>query len=97
MVQVVGTPTYLKFCQNVGVSGSTPCVVRQTGEEFEARMGIALLGDTQMSEDEFKKCDYNPFHDDFNDNFVSGKGDTEQEAIEAMKLDLKKMTDMLWS
>ena len=83
------------ICSNIGASGSTPCFVQQKGIEFEARMGIEILGNTQMTREEFAECDHNPFHEKFWDNFVSGKGLTQEEAIEAMLLDLKETTRFL--
>lgn len=88
----------IHVCNNVGVSGTTPCIVRQYQEgEYVARMGFALLGTTNMTEEQFKACGYDPFHEDFRDNFVEGRGKTYEEAIEAMKQDLEQMANSLWA
>lgn len=84
-------------CENVGVSGTTPTHIQERPDgTFEARMGIALLGTTQMTKGEYEECGYDPFHSKFFDNYVSGTGDTEAEAIEALKQDHRKMTQALW-
>lgn len=88
--------TSISVCCNIGVSGITPCMVRQTGDEFEARMGISFLGSAHMSDAELDACGRDPFHDDFLDNFASGKGPTSDEAIAALREDMKKMAETLW-
>ena len=85
------------ICENIGVSGTTPCRVRECADGYEARMGFALMGATNMDEDGFKAADYDPFHEKFYDNYASGKGKTVEEAIESMKKDLKDMGDSLWA
>lgn len=81
---------------NIGVSGTTEVHVKKTEEGYEARMGVALLGTCNMSDEDFKACGYNPFHEDFHDNYVKGLGATQELALEAMKQDLRKMSDSLW-
>jgi len=59
-------------------------------------MGIALFGMTNMDKAGFEAADNNPFHKDFYDNYVSGKGATQEEAIENMKKDQSDMAESLW-
>ena len=84
------------ICDNIGVAGTTPCHVKKIDNSFEARMGIALMGMSNLDEEGFKKCDYNPFHPEFYDNYCCGKGETQEEAIEALKADMKDMANSLW-
>lgn len=78
-------------CSSMGVSGTTDVHVRETAEGYEARVGIALLGmvNNPGGPD-------NPFHPEFNDNYASGVGATEEEAINAMKRDMQSISDSLW-
>lgn len=85
------------ICTNIGLSGTTPVTIKQTASQFEARMGIAIMGSCNMDEDGFRAAQYNPFHELFHDNYVSGIGATQEEAIEAMKKDLNEMTEGLWA
>ena len=70
--------------------------IRKVGSEYEARQAIAIFGDFQMSLKSLENIDYNPYHDDFHDNFVSGKGLTEEAALKAMKKDSDNMYESLW-
>ena len=85
-------------CSNIGLSGTTAVLVKKHKNGcFEARMGIALLGSANMTEDQMKEARFNPFNESWFDNYVSGKGETEEDAIEALKEDMKEMTDSLWA
>lgn len=80
-----------------GCSGTTPVWVKKLPNgSIEARCGFALLGMTQMTESEFKACEYNPFHPEFMDNYSVGIGATEQDALDALKTDMKSIGDSLW-
>lgn len=68
----------------------------ETPEGFEARTAVALLGHFQMPEEELEAIAYNPFHADFDDNYASGKGETREAAIEALKADVSQMSRDLW-
>ena len=84
-------------CHHIGVAGTTPVVVQLNNDGlYEARIGIAIMGAMNMNEADFKACDYNPFHKDFQDNFASGKGATEAEALDAMKADMQSISNTLW-
>lgn len=85
-------------CSNIGVSGTTPCFVKQTDDgKYEVRMGFSLMGSTNMTDDEFTACGHNPFHPNFRDNYVSGVGWTEDSAVEKMKEDLNNISGALWA
>lgn len=83
-------------CETPGLSGTTPVTIKQSPEGFEARMGFALFGYTNMNEEEFRASQYNPFHADFHDNYAVGKGSTQEEAIADLKRDVKSLHESLW-
>ena len=84
-------------CNNIGVAGTTPVHVKKLDNgDYEARMGVALFGGANMNECGFKACDYNPFHEKFFDNYVSGVGDTEEKAIANMKTEMRDLAESLW-
>ena len=86
------------LCENIGVSGTTDCHVKKNDDGlYEARMGFALLGSTNMDEAGFKNCNYDPWHEEFYDNFASGVGSTEEEAVDNMKKDMSSIADSLWA
>lgn len=87
--------TYISCC-TPGVAGTTPVKIKKTEEGYEARCGIALFGSTNMSEEQFKACDYDPFHNEFRDNYCRGIGVTEQEAVNALEKDWKDMHESIW-
>lgn len=82
-------------CGHIGVAGTTDVhVTKISADEYQARVGIALIGSTNMSEEELEGA--NPFDDTFHDNYASGNGATVEAAIAAMKLDMNKISDSLW-
>lgn len=83
-------------CSTPGMAGTTPLMVKKTEDGFEARRGFALFGSTNMSDEQFKACDYNPFHEDFHDNYHRGIGETEEAAVEALKKDASDMYEHIW-
>jgi hypothetical protein len=54
------------------------------------------MGATNMDEEGFKACNYDPFHERFYDNYAAGDGATEEEAIAAMKADMRSLANSLW-
>lgn len=85
-------------CSHIGVAGTTPVHVKRMADgTFKARVGIAIIGTTNMDEAGFAACDYNPFHAEFYDNFAEGDGATEEEALVALKADMNKTADSLWA
>jgi hypothetical protein len=83
---------------SVGISGTTKVfIVKHPDKRFEARMGFSVMGTTNMNEDDFKACDYNPFHSKFWDNYAIGWGDTEEEAIEVLKKEIREMANDLFA
>lgn len=84
-------------CSNSGLSGTTLLHFKEHEDgTFEARIGIALLGTTNMDDDGFKRCNSNPFHPEFYDNFCAGKGKTKKEALENLKKDQHSIYESLW-
>lgn len=82
----------------IGVSGTTEIRVKKSSDnEYEARIGIAIMGSANMNEKEFKACEYNPFHKDFRDNYAQGFGTTEKEAIINMMKDCNEISESLWA
>jgi len=91
------TPTTIHVCSNIGVSGTTDIHVKKHKDgTYEARMGISLLGTTNMNEAEFEACKHNPFHPKFYDNYTVGKGATAEEAVEDMQNNLQQTSNSLW-
>lgn len=89
--------TSVFVCKDVGVSGTTDVhAVKLESGDFEARVGFALLGSTQMSPEQFAEAEFNPFHEAFHDNYARGIGDTLEAAIEAMKNDIRDIADSVW-
>jgi hypothetical protein len=88
------TPT-VTVCSNMGLSGAQ-IFTQATDKGIEARQAVAFFGSFQMPESDLEKINYNPFHVDFDDNYVSGKGATREIAIQALHLDAKDMADSLW-
>lgn len=85
------------ICHTPGLSGTTPLTIRHDANGFEARMGVAIFGSSNLDEEGMRKAQYNPFHEDFHDNYVSGKGATQEEAIEALRRDQREMHESLWA
>lgn len=84
-------------CENIGVAGTTECFVMDDGNgKFEARMGISIMGCTNMDDEGFKQAEYNPFHDKFYDNYAYGVGDDKDSAIADMKKQMKETAESLW-
>ena len=81
----------------MGISATTDRVIHRLDDgRYEARIGVSIMGSTNMNESEFKACNYNPFHDEFRDNYAVGVGITEAEAIQAMEKDGNNMAESLW-
>jgi len=83
-------------CKNIGVSLTTKIHVKEVDGGFQARCGFSLMGTTYMTDEQFKECEYNPLNHDFHDNFTIGEGKTKDEAILAIKKNLKYIADSLW-
>jgi hypothetical protein len=81
-------------CQSIGISGTTQGFVKREGDHYIARVGVAIMGMTNRPAEELK--DANPFDPDFRDNYAEGKGATREEAIEALRGDVKSMAEGLW-
>jgi hypothetical protein len=81
-------------CSQVGVAGTTRVFVRKVGQEYVARVGIAIFGSTNMTEEELRDAD--PFSEKFRDNYDEGKGATVGQALEDLKREMKKTAESLW-
>lgn len=90
-----GLPEVTAFsCSALGVAGTTQVFVRKVGENYVARVGIAILGQTNMKEGDLRGA--NPFDDSFYDNFAEGIGPTQEAAIDNLKKDIQKTSETLW-
>jgi len=61
-------------------------------EEYEARVGIAIMGNTNFE----SSINANPFDPNFHDNIVRGIGPSIDAAIENLRKDLDSMVDTLF-
>lgn len=89
--------THLENAGELGVRGTTPIVIKVThctiSAEYEARMGFAIMGSVN-----FDECiDANPFDPNFCDNYVSGRGNSREEAINNLKKELRGNSDALFA
>lgn len=80
-------------CSSVGISGTTDVVMREIPGGFEARVGIAILGRTNMSKADLKRL--TPFDPEFHDNYGRGLGSTRGLALAALRRDLEMTADTL--
>jgi len=84
-------------CSQIGLAGTTAVHVKEHDNgEFEARMGFSVFGSANMSDEQFKEVDYNPFHEKFYDNFATGKGSSQDAAIDALKAELDSIYESMW-
>lgn len=75
-------------CNHVGVAPITHVVVKRNSlSDFEARVGVAIMGSTQNPEGCSR--DANPFDPRFEENWCGGKGKTEEEALKGMVSDIR--------
>jgi len=86
----------LTCCKNIGLSGTTEIHVKEINGKFVARMGFAIMGSTQMDKAGFEAAEYNPFHDEFYDNYIEGIGDTQDAAIVALEADAENTANSFW-
>ena len=86
----------IHVCENIGLSDLTEVHVKEEDGKITARMGFSLFGSSNMTDEQLEACDYNPFHEDFFDNFVEGEGASKEEAIAVMKVNMKKISSSLW-
>lgn len=83
-------------CDHIGIATTTDVHVKEVDGQFEARAGIAIFGSTNMTDAQMEAQGRNPFGDDWHDNIVRGIGDTQEQAIEALRQDAKEMAESLW-
>jgi len=83
-------------CRNVGTAYTTPTfLLRGADGMWEARAGIAIMGSTNMSEDDLERL--SPFDKDFHDNYASGVGETPAVAVAVMHKDRESIADSIWA
>lgn len=58
---------------------------------FEIRCGVALMGRHNTENPQ-----HNPFHPDYRDNYSSGTGNTEEEAVASLLDDIRGISDSLF-
>ena len=87
-------------CETIGVSGTTSIFIRRTPSslkdyeyKYEARMGVAILGQAN-DPDCHKKS---PFDEDWWDNHVGGIGYTLEVALRKLKESILGLQDSLWA
>ena len=80
----------------IGINGTTPVVFKEINGGFEARVGFALFGATNMTEEQMDAADRDPFHPDWFDNFCRGVGHTKEEALKALEADYEKISQSIW-
>lgn len=82
----------------MGVSTTTATfVMRLPDGRYEARVGFAIMGPPQMSEAEFARCDHNPFHPLFRDNYAVAHADAAEKAAQLLGKELASISDGLFA
>lgn len=81
-------------CSAMGVSPTTKAYVRKTDGGFEARMGVSVLGRTNLIGEQLERM--TPFEGGFRDNYVVGEGATEEEALGKMREDMEALSRTLF-
>lgn len=75
-------------CDHVGVASTTDVHVKKLPDgRFEARCGNALMGTTYDSD---------LFNELFDHNYNSGIGATEDDALEALRNDIRSLANSQW-
>lgn len=83
-------------CSTIGVAGLTDVHVKlHLSGVYEARMGITIMGMQNMTDKELDACDRNPFHAAFCENFAVGLGTTRDIAVQLMKEDCQRTSQMI--
>lgn len=82
----------------MGMAATTKIITKQIEPgHWEARQGFSLMGNCNMPDHDIEMCGYDPFHPEWHDNFHSGKGDSEQAAIEALKQSATETGEAFWA
>jgi hypothetical protein len=76
-------------CSNIGVAGITDVKFMQKDGKYVARVGIALMGSAHETDIE------DPFHPEYPNNYAEGVGDSTEEALAAMRVRIKEISDSL--
>lgn len=80
----------------IGLNGTTPVTVKEIDGKFEARVGIALFGSTNMTEEQMDAAGRDPFSEKWMDNFCRGVGETRDDAIAALQKDYETLYESIW-
>ena len=81
-------------CEAIGVAGTTDVYCKFVNGRWESRVGIAILGMANMSEEELEKA--NPFDNNFHDNFAVGHGATREESLKDLRNSMKGTANLIW-
>ncbi len=81
-------------CHAMGIAGTTRGFVRRVGDQYVARIGVAIMGATNRPVEELATA--SPFDEDFRDNYAEGRGHTHEEAVAALRRDVQGMAESLW-
>lgn len=86
----------IHISRNIGVSGHKIHWMRSKCGKFHwCRQAVAIMGSFNMSDEYLRKT--SPFDPRFQDNFIEGKGNTKEEALENMNKEMSSMSDSLWA
>lgn len=87
----------LHISNHVGVAGAKIHWMRtKDGKtKYWCRQAIAIMGSFNMPHDYIMNT--SPFEPRFRDNYVEGKGNTKEEALEAMNKEKKNLSESLWA
>lgn len=80
-------------CDAAGVSGTTDIHYREIPGGWEARVGIALLGRTNLKPEQLRKL--SPFDPAFHDNYAMGRGSTKELAVAALRREIELTATLL--
>jgi len=82
-------------CQGIGAAYTTPRFLLRDADGWEARAGIAIMGSTNMKDEDLARL--SPFDKEFYDNYAQGRGATPAEALKAMDADRCSIADSLFA
>lgn len=77
-------------CSAIGVAGNTPVYLRKRDGKVEVRQGVSIMGIDNGVQG-------NPFDPDYFDNYATGIGDTEEQALQDLQANKKAISDSLWA
>lgn len=91
--------SYIFLCRDVGVSGTTNVILREVTPEgkYIGKVGISILGHCNMTSQQLDACNRDPWHPNFFDNAVVGRGNTIEECLEDIRKQIREIADSIWS